>query len=119
MGIRTAHLPGNRLEVSYSWQVLGDLGGYISFVHFTGPNDDILFQNDHPIGPVRSYRELIGKYIQETYFVDIPPSAVNKEVQVKVGIFSPERGDRLGVKSSGGAPPDDSKTSATAGKIRL
>jgi hypothetical protein len=119
LGISTAQLPGNRLEVSYSWQVLGDLGGYISFVHFTNPGNETLFQNDHPIGPVRSYKELIGKFINETYFVDIPPSAVNKEIHVKVGIFSPERGDRLGIKSSGEIPTDDSNTRATVGKIKF
>ena len=119
LGISSAPLPENRLEVSYSWQILGDLGGYISFVHFTNLNDEVLFQNDHAIGPIRSYKELVGKFIKETYFVDIPQSALNKEVRVKVGIYSPEGGNRLGIKSSGEIPTDDSHTSATIGKVNF
>ena len=112
-------LPENRLEISYYWQILGDLGAYISFVHFTDLNNNILFQNDHAIGPMRSYRELIGKFIKETYFVDIPQSAVNKEVYVKVGIYSPVQGDRLQIISSGEIPTDDSGTRVTIGKINF
>ena len=119
LGMSCAQLPENRLEISYYWQILGDLGGYISFVHFANLNNEILFQNDHAIGPMRSYEELIGKFIKETYFVDIPQSAVNKEVHVKVGIYSTDRGDRLGIKSSGEIPIDDSGTRATIGKINF
>ena len=119
LGMSCAQMPENRLEISYYWQILGDLSGYISFVHFTNPNNEILFQNDHAIGQMESYKELVGKFIKETHFIDVPPSAVNKEVYVKVGIFSPDRGDRLGIKSSGEIPTDDSNTRATVGKIKF
>ena len=66
-----AKLPENRLEVSYYWRIIGELGPYISFVHFTDLNNNILFQNDYAIGPMRSYKELIGKFIKETHFIDV------------------------------------------------
>ena len=113
------HLHENRLEISYYWQIMDELGSYISFVHFTDPNNHILFQNDHAIGPVRSYKELIGKFIKETYFIDVPPSAVGKTIHVKMGIFSQDRGDRLIVKSSKDIPTDDSGTRATIGEINF
>lgn len=112
-------LPENRLEISYYWQIIGELGPYISFVHFTDLNNRILFQNDHAIGSKRSYNELIGKFIKETYFLDIPHSAANKEVYVKVGIYSPVHGDRLQIISSREIPTDDSGTRATIGKINF
>jgi hypothetical protein len=94
-------LSENRLEISYYWQINSELGTYILFVHFTDLNNRILFGNDHAIGPTRSYEELIGKFIKETYFLDVPQSAKNKEVYVKVGIYSTDRGGRLRIKSSG------------------
>jgi hypothetical protein len=116
-GITSSKLPENRLEMSYYWQIMDDLGAYISFVHFTDSDNKILLGNDHAIGGKLFYKELIGKFIKETYFIDVPPSAVDKTIHVKVGIFSPDRRDRLTIKSSGGLPIDDSGTRATVGTI--
>jgi hypothetical protein len=114
-----AKLSWNRLEISYYWQILDDLGAYISFVHFADLSNNMLFQNDHAIGPVRSYKELIGKFMKETYLLDVPQSAANKEVYVKVGIYSPVDGDRLKIISPGEVRTDEWETRAMVGKINF
>jgi len=114
-----AKLSWNRLEISYYWQILGDLSAYISFVHFTDLGNHMLFQNDHAIGPVRSYKDLIGKFMKETYLLDVPQSAANKEVYVKVGIYSPSDGDRLKIMSPGEVRTDEWETRAMVGKINF
>jgi hypothetical protein len=109
----------NRLEITYTWEVLDELGDYISFTHFTDMKNRILFGENHAIGEKRSYRDLIGKFIEETYFVEVPSATIGMEIFMKVGIFSPVRGDRLAIRASRTLPLDESNTRAIIGKIRL
>jgi|GEM_PF-2292575 len=121
LGVTSKSLSKNQLSVTYYWQLLNELDTYDTvFVHFTDNNNNILFQDDHDFCQRRSFHELKNKFIKEPYIINIPQSAVGKEVYIKIGMVSlqPNIG-RLKILSSGGLPIDDLNTRVTAEKLNL
>lgn len=58
--------------------------------------------------------------MKETHAVDIPSSAMGKEVSIEIGIFSTDlKTQRLRIKSSEGIPTDDQDTGAVIGSLQL
>ena len=121
LGITINKLPKDKLNVTYYWQLLKELDTYDAvFVHFTDKDNKVLFQNDHDLCQRRLFSELKGKFIKEPYVINIPQSAIGKEVYVKAGIFSIEPNvGRLKIESTGGVPTDDLNTRATIEKFGL
>lgn len=120
MGITVSKLSKNQLKVSYYWQPQEDLGEYKQvFVHFMDSENKGLFQNDHPFCQ-KPFGEIKDKIVKETYTVDVPQSAEGKEVEVKVGIFSPPPGSGARLKVvSPGTSVDDLNTRASVDKVRF
>lgn len=120
-GIATKKLSQNQLEISYYWQLIKGLGTYKDiFVHFADASNNIIFQNDHRFCANRSFQDLKGKFVKETFVVNIPEQAKGKEITVKIGCYNPQPpGTRLKIESSGGAPLEDESTRATADRLSL
>jgi hypothetical protein len=109
----------NQFKISYYWQVRNDLGKYKQiFVHFTDKDNKPLFQNDHEFCGNRPFEELRGKFIKDTHWIEIPPSAKGKELDIKIGLYVPEQnGPRLKVESAGKTFTDESNTRALIHKM--
>ena len=108
----------NKLQLSYYWQPIAKLDAYNTvFVHFTDKDNKVLFQNDH----LFCQKESQDKFLKETYVVDIPKTATDKEIYVKMGLYDPTpKGlGRLGIKSSGGVPTDEDNTRAIVESLKL
>jgi len=121
LGVTEDRLSQNQLKMVYYWQSI-DLGSYKQvLVHFTDTENKYLFGNDHPLCEKKSVGELKGKFVKESYVVDIPESARGKVIYVKIGFYSVDvQGwPRLGIESSGGIPIDDVKTRAIVEKVNL
>jgi len=110
-----------QLEISYYWKITGQIDSYISFVHFTDIDNNILFQNDHHFCQKLSFEDLKGKFIKETYVLNIPQSALHKEVDVKIGVFSPllKSDQRLKIELNGDTLMDNGNTRAIIDKLKL
>ena len=120
LGITAEKQPQNKLRISYYWQPMDELGSFNTvFVHFTDKDDKGLFGNDHAFCQDRPFRELKGKFVEEPFVLDIPPSAAGKEVTIKIGMYSVESNSRLKIESSGGAPTDNDNTRAIIEKLNL
>lgn len=111
----------DQLEVSYYWQIISDLGKFKKvYVHFADSANNVLFQNDHDFCPKRSFEELKGKVIKETFLVSIPHSAKGKEIYVKLGVYNPEpNGLRLKILSAGNLKLDEKDTRVSVEKFKL
>ena len=97
-----------------------ELPSYKVFVHFRDANNKILFQNDHLFYNTRSPEKYQGKFVKETYAVDIPPSAYGKEISIVIGVFATDsKGERLKIESSGETPRTDQDTGAIVARLRL
>ncbi|MBS1232858.1 MAG: hypothetical protein H6R42_512 [Nitrospirae bacterium] len=120
LGISTNKLSPNKLKVSYYWQPQEDLGEYKQvFVHFTDAENKGLFQNDH-LFCQKPFGEIKGKIVKETYTVDVPQSAAGKEIEVKVGVYSPVAQSNARLKAeSAGTSVDDLNTRASVEKIKF
>lgn len=122
LGVTDTKVPGDRLEITYYWREMHELGAYDTvFVHFTDKADKILFQGDHPLCENRPFAALKGKVIQETQFIDITPAAEGKAVMLKIGLYdvSSRNYDRLKIESAAGAGTDDNNTRAIVKKLHL
>jgi hypothetical protein len=121
LGITADKLSQNQLRIVYYWQPIGDLGSYHQvFVHFTDAENKILFQNDHAFCQMRSFGELKGKFVIESYMINIPESAVGKVGYVKIGVWAPDlkSGPRLQIASKG-ITADDGNTRAIVEKLNF
>jgi hypothetical protein len=122
LGITADKLSQNQLRIVYFWQPIEELGSYQHvFVHFTDTENNILFQNDHDFCQKKSFSELKGKFVKESYMLNIPESALGKVVYVKIGIYAYnlKSGPRLKIESRGKIPADDGNTRAIVEKINL
>jgi hypothetical protein len=112
----------SQLKVSYYWRLVEDLGlSNMVFVHFVDADDKILFQGDHDFCQKRSFAELKGKLVKETQVINVPESALGKEVGIKIGLFAPTppNYERLKIVSVTGAGKDNDDTRAILEKLRL
>ena len=119
LGVTVDKVSKEKLSVSYYWRPMGVLESYNTvFVHFTDKNNKSLFQNDHPFCQQKSFEELKGKIVKETFNVDFPNNALGQEIFVKVGFYDPKSG-RLKIASANGIPTDDDNTRAIVWKFKL
>jgi hypothetical protein len=98
---RTRAPLGSAIEVTYTWQV-GPTAkkldqDYRAFVHFMDSHDVILFGDDHVPTPAPSTWEA-GKTYSYTRTVFIPIYPYVGDVEVRVGLHSVGRGERLALK---------------------
>lgn len=121
LGISIEKISENQIKISYYWHLIDDLGKYKTvFVHFTDTSDAIIFQNDHEFCSQRSMYELKGRYIQETYMVQIPKTAKGKDINIKLGLYAIEpKWPKLKVTSAGKITVDAENTSAIVEKVKL
>jgi len=121
IGITVKKQSKNQLEVSYYWQLIGNLDRFKNvYVHFADASNNVLFQNDHEFCPKKPLEELKNKFIKETFLINVPDSAKGKEVTIKLGIYVPEpNGPRLKIESAGDAAVDEKNTRVTVEKVSL
>jgi hypothetical protein len=122
LGITINKLCQHQIQISLFWRYIDNLGPYnAAFIHFTDIDNKILFQNDHDFCERRPFVEIKGKFIKETFIVNIPRSANGKKFDVKIGIYGPEitTNGRLKIDSAGGTSMDDGNTRAIVEKISL
>ena len=122
LGLTAEKLSQNQLRVVYFWQPLDEIEPYHQvFVHFSDMEGNNLFGNDHPFCEQKPFVELKGKFVKESFMINIPGSAVGKIVYIKIGVYAPElkSGQRLQITSRGAAPTDDANTRAIVEKINL
>lgn len=122
LGITADKLSHNQLRVVYFWQPIEELGSYQHvFVHFTDTENKMLFQNDHAFCQKKSFSELKGKFVKESYMLNIPEAAAGKVGYIKIGIWAPDlkSGSRLQIESRGIIPADDGNTRAIVEKLNL
>lgn len=122
IGVTVDRMSQNQLRVIYYWQPMEDLGAYNQvFVHFTDTMNHLLFQNDHPLCLKKSFSELMGKFVKESYVVSIPEPAIGKKGYLKIGIYAFElqSAPRLKINSSIGISKDDGDTSAIIEKVNF
>ena len=122
VGVTSKKLSADKWTVSYYWQPLDELGQFNQvFVHFVDTNNNMLFQNDHPFCQKKSFGEVKGKYVKETYLIAVPKKAAGKESSLKVGIFAPEAKGwpRVKIESAEGGTKEDDSTSALVDKLNL
>src|SRR5208283_2126790 len=115
LSVTTEKLSKDQIKMTSYWQLIDDLGKYDQvFVHFTGPEDQILFHGDHAFCQKRPFAELKGKFIKETQMINVPPSAMDKEVTVKIGMYDPTTPnyDRLRILSAAPVTTDLNDTRA-------
>lgn len=120
IAINTNKISANQLSVSYYWQSMNDIGPYnMVFVHFVGADGKILFQNDYLFCRQKSFEELKGKVVKDTFKVDFPKNTAGHEIFVKIGLYDPKSGGRLKIASSNGIPTDDGNTRAIIESLKL
>lgn len=122
LGVNMRKVPGGQLEISYFWRLTGNPGEFREvFVHFTGPYDELYFQNDHTLCLNQDIDGLKGKIVRQTNTVNVPQSVKGKDAVVKIGLYDVHKKDypRMKVTSSKNALVDDKDTRAVAGKIRF
>lgn len=121
LGMSIEKISENKIRISYNWHLIADLGKYKTvFVHFTDTSDGILFQNDHEFCRQHSIDELKGKYIQETYIVPIPKTAIGKDINIKLGLYALEsKWPKLKIMSAEKVPVDAKNASAIVEKVKL
>lgn len=104
--------PGDHLEVTLYWQSLVAMEeNYSVFVHLLGANDLIIGQRDMYPGQGNYPTTLWspGDIIRDTYVVPVSPVAMTpSEVQLEVGLYRLETGERLQVVDNTGAELGDS-----------
>jgi hypothetical protein len=99
-GVHPATVPaGSPFAIDYSWTMTDGAAapphGYGAFVHFVHPDGAIAFTDDHvPEPSPSSWRP--GQTYRYTRTLFAPAGAFPGKLQVRVGLFHPERG-RLGL----------------------
>lgn len=123
LGLTVRKLSPDKLKISYHWQLLNELGPYgKAFVVFTDKAGKQLSGNDHDLCEKRPFAELKGKFIKETYTVDILQTMVGKKIDIGIGIFSPDLNpdaSRLKVTLAGKSSVTDNNTRALVEELNL
>lgn len=120
VGVTVNKISQEKLSISYYWRPMDVLGPYNTvFVHFTDKSNKALFQNDHPFCQQKSFEELKGKVVKETFNVDFPNNALGQEISVKIGLYDLKSGGRLKIASANGIPTDDDNTRAIIESLKL
>lgn len=101
-----------RFRIAYRWISDGEVRGEARiFVHFTDSGNRILFQNDHaPKPPLAQW----GREILQGPFELSVPEGVTGVLDVRMGLFSPESGQRFAL-----AGRDNGERSYLVGRLRI
>jgi hypothetical protein len=119
-GITVNKKAQDKLQITYYWQSMDELGAFnMVFVHFTDQDNKVLFQNDHPFCQKYNLKELKNKILKEMYVVDLPASAMGREIYLKLGLYDPKASGRLKIISSGEVKMDDNATRAIVESLKL
>lgn len=92
--------PGKSFHITYYWKAVGRVKkDWIAFVHFIDPEDNIDFQNDHPIysGYNDSRSWIKGEIYKERFRVKVPEDARPGDYRIVIGLCDPKTGERLKV----------------------
>ena len=122
LGVTVNKESQDKLKASYYWQLIDDLEAFNTvFVHFTDKNNKSIFQNDHPFCQQKTFEELKGKLIRETFTIAVPKNAIGQEISVKIGLYStnPKTGGRLKMIDTKGIPTDEENTRALIERLKL
>lgn len=120
MGITVNKQAQDKLQVTYYWQPIDELGAFdMVFVHFTDKDNKGLFQNDHFFCQKQNLKELKNKILKEMHIIDLPASAKGKETYLKIGLYDPKTSGRLKIMSSGEVRADDDYTRAIVNIFKL
>lgn len=91
------HKTGRQFEITYRWDVQeAPDKDYRVFVHFTDPEGQILWQNDHHTRVLTSRWQVGARYEDGPYQVEAPTSIAPGTYDIRVGMFIPKMG-RLGL----------------------
>lgn len=83
---------GEIVHITYYWNCLARMEeDYTVFVHFTGKDGKIIFQQDHPFGhgeyPTREWN--ISEIIKEEYYFPIPTRVKEGTYDIRIGVYIP------------------------------
>jgi uncharacterized membrane protein len=98
------------LELLLYWQAQQEmLANYTVFVHVVGPDGQILGQRDAPPdrGAYPTQRWAAGEVVADPIRVPLPPDLPTGRLEVMVGMYRPDTGQRLSVLDDQGQPVDD------------
>jgi hypothetical protein len=101
---------GCRLEVVLYWQAHGVVkDDYTVFVHVVGPDGRMWGQRDAPPdnGAYPTRRWAAGEVVADPVRVALPADLPAGPLEVRVGMYRPDTGQRLPVLDAGGQPVDD------------
>jgi len=98
--------PGEVLPLRLFWQAVRPVErDYTIFVHLLGAEDLVIAQRDSQpvLGSYPTSRWQPGQVVSDLYLIGLPATAyAPDEVQVEVGLYLPETGQRLPVQSAEG-----------------
>jgi len=98
------------LELVLHWQAQQKMDvDYTVFVHVVGPDGQILAQRDAPPdrGAYPTSLWTVGEAVADPVRVPLPPDLPDGPLQMVVGMYSPDTGQRLPVLDDQGRPVDD------------
>ncbi len=94
--------PGSVLTVTLIWQVLDLVAAdYHTFVHVFNNQEQLVAQVDGPTGGGRRAAKdwIIKEYIYDQHQVRLPSEMTLDEVEIRVGIYDAEAGQRVDIES--------------------
>jgi hypothetical protein len=108
---------GSPVEITYKFEVGSDSApiakDYSIFVHFLDSHDALLFTDDHrPAEPTSSWKGGSVVEYKRTLFIPLYPYLGT--ASVKLGLYQPETGERLGLEG-----PGDGNLAYRVGQIEL
>jgi hypothetical protein len=98
------------LELVLYWQAQQKMeADYTVFVHLVGPDGRIWAQRDAPPdnGAYPTSRWAAGEVIADPVRVPLPPDRPDGPMEIVVGMYRPDTGQRLSVLDDQGQPVDD------------
>jgi uncharacterized membrane protein len=101
---------GCSLELVLYWQAQRSMSAdYTVFVHVVGAGGQIWGQRDAPpdAGAYPTRRWAVGEIVADPVRVTLPPDVLAGRLDVVVGMYRPDTGQRLPVLSADGRPTDD------------
>lgn len=95
--------PGEPVQLTLYWQVARQPGEIFStFVHFVGPDGQIVEQGDQWPGGLPSNTWAAGQAIIDEYAIRLPEDAPPGTYQIVLGLYAPANGVRLPIVTEAG-----------------
>jgi hypothetical protein len=101
--------PGGDLDLTLHWRDLASVDtDYTVFVHLLDASEKVVAQRDQP--PVANQRPtsswFAGDTVLDRYQIPLPPTLPPGDYAIEVGMYQPNDGKRLAVRSDGAAAGD-------------